>query len=78
MNKRELLQSTWVPITKRMPPDSDELILVWNWVYKEPAVWLAHQARQHARIEIEETGDDLSWDRRISHWCKIYPPRGRS
>lgn len=76
MNRRQLIQATWVPISKRLPPNTKVMLLCWNWKTNTVHEFQAFIARNHAIAELEGTGNELSWDRRISHWIHFPGPRG--
>ncbi len=81
MKKSELLKGLWVPIRKRLPPETNQIVLCWNWKTNTVHEWEAFIARSHAKVELgisdfDEAPDSLSWDRRISHWTHFTGPRG--
>jgi len=81
MNKKETLQSMWIPINARVPPDSIEIILCWLPLYNKVVTRRARTARMDAERMMSpdwiDSEIDLSWDRRFSHWMPIYSPSGR-
>lgn len=82
MKKSELLKALWVPIHKRLPPDTRRIVLCWNWRTNTVHEWEGFIARNHAKVELgisefNESPDSLSWDRRISHWMNFAGPAGQ-
>lgn len=77
-SKKDRLQEAWVPISKRLPPDTDEEILCWNYWQGKGITMTAWVARLAAEYLLEHEGDkemSISWDRRISHWMPVYEPK---
>lgn len=75
MNKTDALKLSWVPIVKRLPPDEDFKIEVWNFISQEIMLMDCFIARLAAIAILENKGEKLSWDRQISHWRKMVGPK---
>jgi hypothetical protein len=75
VKKADFMGAAWVPIRKRLPPESRDMVLVWNWAEKQAHAFPGYLALKHARMELSGQGGELSGDRRISHWMKAHPPR---
>lgn len=81
MNKRQLIERIWIPISKRLPPDSDEYIAqvaIYNAKTGFFAVLPTKMAREYALEAIDGVveADKWSWDRVFTHWSMLYPPEG--
>lgn len=78
-SRLELLCSAWISIEKRLPPDTDELILVWNYELNRPWVMVARVARQDAaRLVADPAAFDalVNVALFISHWTRFHGPEG--
>ncbi len=76
MKKRELLQRAWISIKRRLPPKTDEDLLVWNWFTGHATIMKGMFAHQKARQELAGNGKALGVDGRISHWMSMPGPHG--
>lgn len=81
MNKAELMKSLWIHVTSRLPPQSDDDVLLYIPEYKTITVCKGWIAREDAMRFIGDDGkiDEnvfkyFAWDRRFTHWMKIYGP----
>lgn len=76
MNKRELLESSWIHISKRIPANEEyEFVATYNsqngYMYCFPASW----ARTYAKLCLSGRAEELSWDRQFTHWMPLYGPQ---
>lgn len=71
--KTEFWQKIWTKWSKKKPPESDELILLWNPLWKKPIIMEASLAR-YAAIAMQEERY-VSPDRVYQKWCFITPPK---
>ena len=77
MTKKEFLQSCWVPYTKRLPPDTDEIVIAWNYKQKAPWPAVSFVLRKDAEQLIEDPKHfDGSHNIALftSHWMKLPGP----
>jgi len=77
MTKKEFLQTCWIPHTKRLPPDTQELVVAWN--YKKECPWVVESQilRKHAKEWVQNpTCFDSSHNIALftSHWMKLPGP----
>lgn len=72
--KRQRLQEAWIPIELRQPPVDKTPIFVWNDNWKEAYVWEAMWAYSVIKNLLAGDIDDVSPDKRISHWMYVVPP----
>lgn len=82
MSKREYMEQAWISINTRLPPDTYDDVLTLS-VDGIPLTIPSHIARMHAEVMLgmdyfQNTAEDITPDRRITHWMPIYPPKGRS
>ena len=76
MNKRELMEECWIPIHKRIPSDSDyEFVAVYNSQNGYMFCFQSSWAHTYAKLCLEGRGEELSWDRRFTHWMPLYKPQ---
>lgn len=78
MTKKEFLQNMWIPYTKRFPPDTEELILTWNYKLHKPWVSQADAARSTAKKLVKDPRCfDNSQNIALfsSHWMYIPGPK---
>ena len=77
MTKKEFLQSCWVPYTKRLPPDTDEIVIAWNYKWRCPWVMESRILRRHAKEWVQDTtcfDDSHNIALFTSHWMKLPGP----
>ena len=85
MNKKQIMEEMWIPITERKPTESDGYIFCYNYKIKEAFVmhagFLLHQLNQTQTKMIFD-----NWKGKkdphiyhtgyyVSHWMPIYPPK---
>lgn len=76
MTKQEFMETAWVHISKRIPADNDyEFVLTYNSQNGYIACFPASWARTYAQLCLENRGEELSWDRRFTHWMPVYGPQ---
>lgn len=78
MNKKSLFQTLWININRRLPPDSNQEILIWlpkNNIGIFPIK--AFEARKAAikLLENKENYKTMPPSRIFSQWMPIYPPK---
>lgn len=73
MKKSDFWKNIWIPITKRLPPeDENKVILIWLYKEKRAIAIESHLAR-YAAIAILNK-EPVSWDRIYSDWCQVGEP----
>jgi hypothetical protein len=77
MSKKELLRQSWIHIAKRQPPVDSGEIWVWHPLMKRSFVWDGPTAFRTIEKLVAGEIEDVSPDRRISHWLPVFPPMGK-
>ena len=80
MNKSEFWKAIWIPIKKRLPPRTDDFVLVWNPIWKRTFLIESYIAHETAGV-IEKSDEIISDrvnqvtnDRFFTHWCQPFSP----
>jgi len=76
MNKKELFKKMWIPVTKRLPPNDNSLILVWNYYVGHPEVRISHTARTDMENVRRKKTHYKTPNKAVllSDWMPIYSP----
>jgi len=80
MKRKPLFVKMWIRIKDKLPPATEEDILVFNHHTKRIYIWTSCLARLHAQTELGKDAfhkpHALSYDRHISHWMPIWTVDG--
>ena len=85
MNKKQLIQAAWIPIKKRMPPDTPDEIWAWNshldksfitdgQILRMQMANADDPAIKKVLDKTEMSGSPVDYHRTVTHWMKIYGP----
>lgn len=77
MNKTELLKKCWISHTKRLPPDTEETIIVWNYELERPWPIISFIARRDAKRWVRDPKYCEGQKNAAllhSHWIKLPDP----
>lgn len=76
MTKADFWEKIWIPVKKRKPPESDDLVIMWHPMDKVFSIQTAAVARYSAMAF--EDGREIAPDRIFSDWCFLHSPKKRS
>lgn len=80
MTRKEYEQRSWTSIKRKLPPNNDEILLLWNPYTKESFTQIGWLSYNHAELilEIEDFKKVLkkfAIDRIFSHWRRVIGPK---
>ena len=79
MNRKEYEQRSWTHIKRKLPPDTDEILLLWNPMIKEPFLQIGYISHEHAKRILKgqesETLKKFAIDRIFSYWRRVIGPK---
>lgn len=72
----ETIKDCWIHISVRLPPDIKDEIMCWNYQWQTYVLMEGYIARLTAKkiLETKNIEEDISPDRRISHWMPRVSP----
>lgn len=73
LSKSEMWNAIWIPLNKRLPPETDKQVLIWNYLWQQAIPMEAKIARYGGIAML--AGKRVSPDRVYSYWCFVRPPK---
>jgi len=73
MNKKETFKRMWIPISKRLPPDSPDPVLVWE---QSVGTTMFIEVRNGRKVlENIYVDREMGGESKIKYWMSLYTPK---